>query len=179
MENEQQLIQDILRGNRHRFQEIVAHYGAQVHSVAIKVADNPRDAEDISQEVFLQVYRSLPQFQGEAKLSTWMYRITMNKALDYKRKQKPQAPDAALAQLPDMQAATPEEALLQKSEQEWLHANIMRLPAAYREIVYLYYFKELSYRQIADKLGIAVKTVESRLYRARGLLQHMRKGETG
>lgn len=179
MEDEQQLIQDILQGKRHRFRELVAHYGPHVHSVALKVAEHPRDAEDISQEVFLQVYRSLSQFQGQAKLSTWIYRIAMNKALDYKRKQERHSDgDDIIAFMPDTHTTTPEEALLQKSEQEMIRAHITKLPSAYREVVYLYYFQEQSYSQIAESLGIAVKTVESRLYRARGLLQHLKKGGT-
>ncbi len=69
-------IQDILRGEQHLFQELVAHYSSHVHGVALKVAKHPRDAEDISQEVFLQMYCSLSQFQGQVKLSTWIYRIS-------------------------------------------------------------------------------------------------------
>ncbi|MBO9128975.1 sigma-70 family RNA polymerase sigma factor [Bacillus sp. 165] len=179
METDEQIIQQVVEGNQQMFRVLITRYQAKVYAVALKVAKNQRDAEDIAQEVFLQLYRSLGQFKGESGFSTWIYRITMNKAIEYKRRQdrqKAQATDDGFTSIPDSSMLTPEEALMKNAEKEMVHAHLSELPASYRDVVQLYYFEELSYGEIASNLNVAVKTVESRLYRARRLLKSKHEG---
>src|SRR6476469_1040548 len=87
VEKDEQLVKRIIAGEKDQFRELITRYQARVFAVAYKVSKNPKDAEDITQEVFLQLYRALSQFKGDSSLSTWIYKIAMNKALDYQRKQ--------------------------------------------------------------------------------------------
>lgn len=173
---DEQLVKEILEGNVELFRELVTRYQHRVLSVAYNVTLNQKDAEDIAQEVFLQIYRSLSSFQFEAAFSTWVYRVTMNKALDWKRKRK-----GIQIELVDRQDDfSTERFVLKKLEEEKLKQMIDQLPEIYHDVLHLYYFEQRSYQQIAKELSIELKTVESRLYRARSLLREQyRKEETG
>jgi len=179
MESDAQLVNEILNGNQHLFREIVARYQSRVFAVAMKVSNNQKDAEDISQEVFLQLYRSLNNFKGESSFYTWIYRITMNKALDYKRKQEKlndQESEDLISSYPEKNILPPEEALIKSFDKELIHSILRELPPLYRDVLTSYYFDGLSYREIALKFKIEIKTVESRLYRAKRLLKDKHKG---
>ncbi len=179
MESDEQLVRKIVKGNHQLFKELIVRYQSKVFAVALKVSNNQKDAEDISQEVFLQLYRSLENFNGESSLATWIYRITMNKAIDFKRKQVKQQENETselLSTLPEENLLTPEEALLKTVDKELIHSYLIELPQAYSDVLKLYYFEELTYGEIALKLNVAVKTVESRLYRAKRLIKDKHKG---
>jgi len=179
MESDEQLVNEILTGNQHRFRELVTRYQSRVLTVAMKVANNQRDAEDISQEVFLQLYRSLSDFKGKSSFYTWVYRLTMNKAIDYKRKQekvKVQELEETISLYSEENILPPEEALIKSLDKEFIHSVLLELTPVYRDILISYYFEGLSYKEIALKFQIEVKTVESRLYRAKRLLKDKHKG---
>jgi RNA polymerase sigma-70 factor (ECF subfamily) len=169
--SDEQLVQRILNGESELYREIVNKYQSRIYAVAFKVTNHSKDAEDVAQEVFIQIYRSLASFKGESAFSTWIYRITMNKTLDLKRKQarapafQPEIP----FEIPTYH--TPESELLRKEEQELARQYLDQLTEKYREVVQLYYFHQLSYTEIAIQLDIAVKTVESRLYRAKQMIR--------
>jgi RNA polymerase sigma factor (sigma-70 family) len=146
-----------------------------------KIVRSQPDAEDLVQETFLQIYRSLPQFRNSQAvgLRTWMMRIATRKAIDWTRMQRtalslaPQ-PDLGLKQVTELSA---EAQLLRREEKQELHALLRRLPDDYREAVELFYFQDKSYQEIAEAQQVAVKTVESRLYRAKRLLRQSGKEE--
>ncbi|MDF2557064.1 MAG: polymerase sigma70 factor [Bacillales bacterium] len=169
--SDEQLIQKIADGENILFRELISRYQSKVYAVAFKVANHPKDAEDVAQEVFIQIFRSLSQFKGDSAFSTWIYRITMNKALDLKRKQSrsPSFEFDVPIEIPTHR--TPETELLQKEEQELARRYLDQLAENYREVVVLYYFHQLSYTEIATRLDIAIKTVESRLYRAKQMIR--------
>lgn len=169
--SDEQLIQRIVKGENQLYRELISRYQSKVYAVAFKVANHSKDAEDVAQEVFIQIFRSLTQFKGDSTFSTWIYRITMNKALDLKRKQA-RAPSFEL-EIPNEIPThhTPESELLKKEEQELARRYLDQLAENYREVVVLYYFHQLSYTEIATRLDIAIKTVESRLYRAKQMIR--------
>lgn len=180
MESDEQLVKEILNGNRQLFRELVLRYQSKVFAVALKVSNNQKDAEDIAQEVFLQLYRSLHNFKGTSSFYTWIYRITMNKAIDYKRKQEKiqdQVSEELISSVPEKNTLPPEDALIKSFDRELIHSYLFELPPAYRDVLISYYFEDLSYGEIALKYNIGIKTVESRLYRAKRLIKN--KGEGG
>lgn len=182
MSTDEQLVREIITGNSECYREIVSRYQTKVFSVAFKVARNQKDAEDIAQDVFLKVYHSLHQFKGDSSFSTWIYRVTMNKALDWKRKQERSVSreiGTADEQLTD-RMETPEQQLLKQFDHDLVKQSIKLLPEKYQIVLELYYFEECSYKDISERLDIAVKTVETRLYRAKGLVrEHLLKGGIG
>ncbi len=174
VEADEQLVKRVLNGETEHFREIVTRYQTRVYAIAYKVSRHEKDAEDITQDIFLQIYRSLHSYKHHSTFSTWLYRVAMNKALDYKRKAPP--PTVVLEENEYMhQFDTPESALIKKTERALVMAQLNELPPRYRDMIQYYYVNQYSYKEIAYKLGIAEKTVESRLYRAKKLLKAGRK----
>ncbi|MEZ4901712.1 MAG: sigma-70 family RNA polymerase sigma factor [Spirosomataceae bacterium] len=87
---EKQLLEGLQTRQEKAFRYLVDHYQVKVYSTALAIVQNPEEAEDIAQEVFIEVYESVAKFRGEAKVSSWVYRITTTKALETLRKRKTQ-----------------------------------------------------------------------------------------
>lgn len=139
---------------------------------------SPHDAEDVTQEVLLQIYRSLPECRLDG-LKTWITRIAVNRAIDFKRSKarRPEElsiPDSAQEQPAGMPAA--ETIAMEREDRRRVRGLVDRLPDNYREVVTAYYMEDKSYEQIAAETGLERKSVESRLYRARSWIKrHWRK----
>ncbi len=88
MYTDEQLIKYILSGNNQMYRELINRYQHKVFSISLRFTNNQFDAEDIAQEIFLQAYKSLSTFNFDSNFSTWLYRITINKGLDWKKKNK-------------------------------------------------------------------------------------------
>jgi RNA polymerase sigma-70 factor (ECF subfamily) len=179
--NELELIQQLRAGDELAFKSLVANYQDMVYNTALGVVQNAQDAEDVAQEVFIQVYRSIDQFKGDARLSTWIYRITTTKALDHirsKRRKKRFAfitslfgPNDELVHEPvDFQH--PGVALDRKEQAALLFTMISQLPDNQKIAFTLHKTEGLSYQEIAEVMELSVSAVESLLFRAR---QNLRK----
>jgi RNA polymerase sigma factor (sigma-70 family) len=179
--NELDLIQQLRAGDELAFKTLVETYQDMVFNTALGIVQNTEDAEDVAQEVFIQVYRSIDQFKGDARLSTWIYRITTTKALDHIRSRKRKkrfafitslfgANDELLHEPVDFQH--PGIVLNRKEQAALLFRMINQLPDNQKIAFQLHKTEELSYQEIADVMGISVSAVESLLFRAR---QNLRK----
>lgn len=179
--NELELIQQLRAGDEQAFKSLVTNYQDLVYNTALGVVQNSEDAEDVAQEVFIQVYRSIDQFKGDARLSTWIYRITTTKALDHIRSRKRKkrfafitslfGPNDELVHEPvDFQH--PGVALDRKEQAALLFQMIAQLPENQKVAFTLHKTEELSYQEIADVMQLSVSAVESLLFRAR---QNLRK----
>lgn len=179
--NELELIQQLRAGDEGAFKSLVANYQDLVYNTALGIVQNSEDAEDVTQEVFIQVYRSIDQFKGDARLSTWIYRITTTKALDHIRSRKRKkrfafitslfGPNDELVHEPvDFQH--PGVALDRKEQAALLFRMIDQLPENQKVAFTLHKSEELSYQEIADVMKLSVSAVESLLFRAR---QNLRK----
>lgn len=162
------------QGDRSVFRWLVQEYGTYIYRVTYSVLHDVREAEDAAQETFLQIFKSLPEYRSQG-LKTWMTRIAVNKAIDMKRrrdrrKEEQWDPADLAVKLP----VQDDEILLKLMDAERsleLRRKIAELPAGHREIVTEFYLKGKSHEQIAVDLSLAVKTVESRLYRARAYIR--------
>ena len=179
--NELELIQQLRAGDELAFKSLVENYQDLVYNTALGVVQNSEDAEDVAQEVFIQVYRSIDQFKGDARLSTWIYRITTTKALDHIRSRKRKkrfafitslfgANDELIHEPVDFQH--PGVALDRKEQAALLFRMIEQLPDNQKVAFTLHKTEELSYQEIADVMQLSVSAVESLLFRAR---QNLRK----
>ncbi|HEY1201354.1 MAG TPA: RNA polymerase sigma factor [Niastella sp.] len=179
--NELDLIQQLRAGDEQAFKSLVTNYQDLVFNTALGIVQNSEDAEDVAQEVFIQVYRSIDQFKGDARLSTWIYRITTTKALDHIRSRKRKkrfafitslfGPNDELVHEPvDFQH--PGVALDRKEQAALLFQMIAQLPENQKVAFTLHKTEELSYQEIADVMQLSVSAVESLLFRAR---QNLRK----
>ena len=153
------------------FREWLAGHRGAVLKVARAYTLTPEDCQDLAQEILLQVWRSLPQFQGRAKSATWCYRVALHTALGWHRKERLRhtrrrpLPDAETLPAPEGQSTD----LVDR-----LYAAIRRLPAADAALVLLH-LDGLSYRQMADVLGITEGHVGVKLTRARRALGELMK----
>ena len=140
------------------------------------MAGNAEDALDLSQEVFLKLWRTLAQYQFDAAFSTWLYRMTQNVCIDFLRKQKRQQhvsltfsddeDEGKELSVPDPEPL-PEERVIFNEKQEAIRNAMNALPVDFREILELRVVRQLPYEQIAQIMDLPVGTVKSRLARAR------------
>ena len=167
-------IEGFLARDPQAFEELINQYKAYVFAIILRFINDPDDAQDIAQEVFLQLYRSLPEYQPDHP-KAWIGRITTNKAIDWKRKQarQPALVDSDMERqtIPGVMDMSPEQMLLQQERESHMKDLCRSLPPRYSQVIIKYHFENKSYQQIAREEGISLKTVESRLYRARRLLR--------
>ena len=159
-------------GNLFAFEEIVRRYQRRVYATAYRIVRRHEVADDVAQEAFIRAYRSLDRFDPGRPFGPWICRIAANLAVNHVR--SPQAREDALpdghAEMPSP-AAGPLQGVLDAEARAMLDQALERLPAAQRAVFCLRVFEELSYREIAESLGISLGTVMSRLSRAREKLR--------
>ncbi|WP_036708324.1 RNA polymerase sigma factor [Paenibacillus pinihumi] len=170
------------------FRLLVEHYRQDLYSYIYAVLRNPKDTEDALQEALLQIYLALPQYRGQG-LKTWLTRIAVNKAIDYKRKLKRTielplegtvgGPESQLGVNNNNAAAyegTTEGAVLRAERVQQVHNMIEAMPEGHKKVVQAFYMEDKSYKEIAEQEQVELKTVESRLYRAKQWLRkHWKK----
>jgi RNA polymerase sigma factor, sigma-70 family len=179
--NELELIQQLREGDELAFKSLVATYQDMVFNTALGIVQNAEDAEDVAQEVFIQVFRSIDQFKGDARLSTWIYRITTTKALDHIRSRRRKKRFAFITSLfsandelvhEPIDFQHPGVALDRKEQAALLFRMIEQLPENQKVAFTLHKTEGLSYQEIAEVMELSVSAVESLLFRAR---QNLRK----
>ncbi len=152
------------------FAELVRRHQSKVRGLLLRLSGDRSLADDLAQEVFLRAYRGLEGFEGRARFSTWLYRITYNVFLNHRSRSK------QLAALPEgfeQRAAAPEGRLsaVRSDLRRDLSAAIETLPERYRAVIVLYYLEEVSYPEIAEILELPLGTVKTHLFRAKRLLR--------
>jgi RNA polymerase sigma-70 factor, ECF subfamily len=162
------LVGRVRSGDPRAFEELVTVYQHRIFAVAQRMLGNVAEAEEIAQDVFLRVHRSIAEFRGEARLSTWLYAITsrlcLNRLTSSDRRLRRDDPGALDRAAGDGDAA----ALVERSEVEAaLRDAISNLPEERRIVVVLRDLEGLSYEEIAEVLALEPGTVRSRLHRAR------------
>jgi len=179
------MIRDTLAGNRDAFRNIVSTFQGKVYSTALKATGDYKEAEDLTQDIFLQAYKSLGKFRFESSFSTWLYRIAMHKAIDWKRKnfkqpiyeQFDQQLDIAENKYTQKLTSGIDDYLVKKEAIEQMKLIVDKLPDRYRDVVEMYHYQNKSYAEIASELQLPVKTVETRLYRAKQKLKEQAEKE--
>ena len=185
---EHELIQGLRNGDENAFKFLVDNYQDRVFNTAISIVQNAEDAEDVAQEVFIQVFRSIHSFKGGSKLSTWIYRITTSRALDLLRSRKSKKrfgflqrligdSNEPLHELPDFHH--PGVALDQKENAARLFRAINQLPEKQKTTFTLHKLEDLSYQEISDVMQTSVAAVESLMHRAKQNLRKILENESG
>jgi RNA polymerase sigma-70 factor (ECF subfamily) len=170
-------------GDAAAFDALVTALSGRVFSVALRLLHDRGEAEDLTQEVFVALYHHLPEFRGESRLSTWVYRITKNRALNrlkfLKRRHhgvQADVDDPAVAAIvfdPDTGTGEPKDPshrLEGAALRQTLEAHLRALPEEQRLLVVLRDLEDLSYEEIVELTGLPLGTVKSRLHRARAEL---------
>ncbi len=174
--NEWTLIERLQQGDEAAFKAIVETWQDMVYNTALGIVQQPEDAEDIAQETFAQVYQSIRSFKGESKLSTWLYRITISKAMDHLRRAKRKKRFAFVRSLFGEEADAdlhppdfnhPGVVLDNKESAAALFKAIAKLPDNQRIAFTLHKVEGLSHQDIGSVMNATVSSVESLLHRAK------------
>jgi RNA polymerase sigma-70 factor (ECF subfamily) len=175
------LVQQCAAGDDAACARLVNDYQRMVYQLGLNLLRDPQEALDLSQDVFLRVFRMLPQFRGQSSLRTWIYRIVVTQAFNRRRwwrrrHQSEQVPleqhAAAHGELAESRSyAQPDRVLQQREASSRVWEALGRLPLDQRTVIVLREIDGLSYEEIADTIGVAVGTVKSRLARARASLR--------
>ncbi len=166
------LISRAAGGDPSAFQALVERHRSMVYRVAYQFAGNHHDAEDIAQDVFIKVYRSLDRFRQDAQLTSWMYRIVMNACIDHRRRQRSAiaAPfgDEAEQRMLNTPEDTPgpEDRAYAGELGQVLESEIGRLPSGQRVVFVMRHHQGMKLCEIADALGLAEGTVKRQLHAA-------------
>ena len=160
MEDDLELVGRARSGDAEAFAELVRRYERRVGAVLYRLLDDPRDVEEVVQDVFVQAWRSLDRFRGDAALFTWLYRIAVNEALMRRRRRRPAL--EPLEEAPDRPQDEPDAEL-----RAFLTARLRALPFEYRAPLVLRDVEGLSNQQVADVLGLSLAAAKSRIHRAR------------
>jgi len=161
------LAQRIARGNREAFEEFLDGYGAQVHRLVRRYVDNAADAEDVTQEIFVSLYRSIGSFRGDSTLATWTYRVAYNHCLKHLGRATPatESFDEGVHELPDA-GNDPARGVVRSELTDQVYLALDKLSLLHRDVIILHELHGLTYRECADVLGVPVGTVKSRLANA-------------
>ena len=177
---------DLAIAERHRygdpeaFEEVYSRFAGMVYNIALRILGDPFEASDVSQDIFLRIYRHLGGFRGRSSLKTWVYRVTVNccrsrisrrppamESLDGDERSRPVVIDRRTG---------PEEGILRQDLSAMVTGALARVPSPFREAVILRDLEELSYEEIAAILSVRIGTVRSRIARGRERLRELLEG---
>lgn len=191
---ERRFIERLRARDERAFNELVELYGDRVFRLLLRMLARREEAEDMAQETFVQVFKSIDQFRGDAKLGTWIYRVAINlckNRVKYLARRKAQAEDELepLAERTSLDQASggvttaelsaPDQIAYGKQVEAIVKRCIGKLEPDFREVLVLRDVEDLSYEEIGEITGLAEGTVKSRLHRARTMLKHEVESELG
>jgi len=190
---EANLITRLIARDERAFNELVRAYERRVFALVLRMLGNRAEAEDLAQEVFVQVFKAIGSFRGESKLSTWVYRIAINlcknraKYLRVRHTDAQQELEGVAERVPlgevhhanVGQIERPDEALAGKQVERIVQQAIVQIEPSFRECLVLRDVEELSYEEIGEITGLAAGTVKSRIHRARAMLRELVEARLG
>ncbi len=182
MSNEHLLIQELQKGSRQAFTHLVETYQHMVYNTVLSFVQHAEDAEDVAQEVFIQAFEQISRFRGESKLSTWLYRIAVNKSIDAERKKKTKKRINLVKKWVGLESDEvvhlsdfhhPGVSLDRKEDAMLLFKALNQLSEKQKTVFLLIKAEGLSYEEISHIMNITVKAVESLMYRAKDNLKNI------
>ena len=168
----------IIEGNTNAFSILVDRYKDLVFSLALKMVKNREEAEEVAQDTFIKVFKSLSKFKGDSKFSTWIYKVTYNTCLDRLKKQKREQQVVSIDEFNTNQIKSIDNALdkMENEEREKaIQDCIQLLPADDAFLLTLFYFEEQSLEEIAKVIGLTANNVKVKLFRSRKKLTSILK----
>jgi RNA polymerase sigma-70 factor (ECF subfamily) len=176
-----EIIKKLQEGDEKAFRQLVEKYQQLVVNTCFGLVHNTEDAEDIAQDVFIEVFLSIHKFRSDSKISTWLYRIAVNRSLNFIRDNKRRkwfrsvdetnAPDGKDAYKISGEPGSPDTDMENSQRTELLHEAIDSLPKNQRVAFTLNKYEDLSYKEISEVMQVSLSSVESLIHRAKKNLQ--------
>ena len=176
--NDEKIINQIIAGDPNAFSVLVDRYKDLVFTLSLKMLKNREEAEEVAQDTFIKVFKSLSKFKGDSKFSTWIYKVTYNSCLDRLKKNKKEQLKVAIDEYTEHQVKTIDNALenmVEEERQQAIKACLELLPPDDSFLLTLYYFEEQSLDEIAKVVGLTANNVKVKLFRSRKKLTSILK----
>lgn len=168
------LVEATLSGNRNAFGELVERYQDRLFNTLTRVLGSRDDASEVLQDAFVQAYTKLGSFRGSSQFYTWIYRVALNMACSFRRRNSQRRDEQSVEQLRELSGTEPvdnslqpEQSLVRSEQAEIVQAALLGISDEHRQILVLREMEDCSYETIAEILDLPVGTVRSRLFRAR------------
>lgn len=174
---DQELVRKTLDGDMDSFSVLVERYQKQIFSLTYRLTNDPEEARDLAQEVFIHIYKVLGKYDQERKFFSWMYKVATNVCYNALRRGKHEQQAVSLDKVIEIMPmigrgeAQPEEYYERRETQEQVRQAVAELPEKYRVPLVLRYLEEMTYKEIAEYMDLPVTTIETRLYRGKAMLQ--------
>jgi RNA polymerase sigma-70 factor, ECF subfamily len=173
--DEREAVEASQRGEREAFDSLVERYQRDIYRLCYRYVNDPQDANDMAQEVFLKAYRAIGRFRGDSSFSTWLYRIAVNTCLNFRSSRKPDTEELSDT-LQDRRAGALV-AMEEEERAERVREAVSRLPEKQRATLILKIYHELTHEEVAGIVGASVGTVKANLFHALGNLRKMLHAE--
>jgi RNA polymerase sigma factor (sigma-70 family) len=167
------LVAATLAGDRAAFDEIVRRHQRHVYQVCYRFVNNPEDASDLTQDVFIRAWRGLAKFRGQAALSTWLHRIAVNTSLNRVSLKGVSTEPIGEQEVEDARAPSPPDGLVRDERAARVRAAIAQLPPKQRATLVLRAYHDLPHAEIARQLGSSVGAVKANVFHALGNLKRI------
>jgi RNA polymerase sigma-70 factor, ECF subfamily len=164
-----EVVRRVAEGDRRAFELLYNRHSGKAFKFLMRLTENRSMAEDLTHDVFLEVWKSAKNFEGRSSVSTWILSIARFKALDTRRRQR----TLTEQDLPGQTEPTPEAVAMRTSTSGYMQSCLQRLSAEHREIIDLVYFHEKSVKEVSEMLEIPEATVKTRMFYARKKLKEM------
>jgi len=180
-----ELVQKASNGDQKSYAELMSRYKDAIYFMLLKMVNNKTDAEDLTIEAFGKAFKNIDQYSPNYAFSTWLFKIASNNCIDYLRKKRSNHVSIDGNFMDDKESEPqihlrddtpdPEENLIRDQKVILMRTVVKKLKPRYRTLIELRYFKEYSYEEISEELGLPLGTVKAQLFRARELLYHTLK----
>jgi RNA polymerase sigma-70 factor (ECF subfamily) len=163
-------VEKIRNGETNNFSTLLERYSKQVFSLIVRIAGSREDAEELTQDVFVKVFRSIDSFRGECSFSTWLYRIAYNMAISATRKTANEfvaIDENVMDNYPDEQDEDSDDESDASLKVEYLNRALEKLPEDERAMILLFYKEDKSMSEIAEITGLSVTNVKTKIFRIR------------
>ena len=178
------------QGDQRAYAELMNNYRDSLYFLLLKMTNDPVDAEDLTIEAFGKAFRNLHQYTPNFAFSTWLFKIASNNCIDFMRKKSKRLTSPEYSLSDDLygqeygeriasEAPDPEESIISKQKSKLMRDIVDRLKPHYKLLVEMWYFKEMSYEEIAVELNLPLGTVKAQLFRARDFLYQVLKDHSG
>ena len=179
--SDEELVALVQGGSEDAYAVLVERYSDYVFTIAVRILENDEDAGDAAQEAFVRAYRAIGRFRGDAKFSSWLYRIATNRALTHLKRRRRRAPVFDIDAGPHIESSIdvepartrPDQLVVDAEFRTQVGAAVAQLPDQYRTVITLFYLEQKSYKEVADVLGLPMGTLKTHLHRARAMLRNI------
>lgn len=179
--SDSELISEVLAGNSRAYTDLIRRYQHMVYTLAVRMLGNREVAEETTQDVFVKVYKSLRNFRGDSKFSTWLYKVAYHRILDASGRESRQKVNRSTIRPDVVYTASTEttwNTVMIKERREFLHRILEQLSQDENAVLSLFYLQELSIREISGIMNLSQSAVKVRLFRAREQLKLLLENTT-